>query len=121
MIDYGPETEPPPFTTIAWRVCHIAATTAGYLDMIAGWDWDVGVPWDRYEIPTTAAGGISFFNREMDRLQEFITSLTAADLDRTVVIPFRPEPVAIVEIIRILVVEAIHHGAEAGALRDISS
>jgi hypothetical protein len=86
--------------------------------MIAGWDWDTGTPWDRYQAPETAGAGIAFFAEQEERLLRFCSSLAPADLEREISIPWR-DPAPIREILEILVSEAFHHGAEVGVLRDI--
>ena len=118
VIDYGPEVSPAPFTTIAWRVAHVASTTAGYLDMISGWDWSAGTPWDRYAAPETAEAGMAFYAEQATRLVDFCRSIGPEDLDREILIPWR-DPAPICEILEILLSEAFHHAAEVGVLRDL--
>jgi hypothetical protein len=63
VVDYDlPEPDPAPFTTIGWRVLHLTLVIAGYLDVLDGYRGDV--PWDEYEIPGTAQGGIAFWESQ---------------------------------------------------------
>ena len=89
VIDYGPPVNPAPFSTVAWRVSHTASTIAGYLDMIAGWDWDTGVPWNQYPAPQTAHAGMAFYTQQARRLRDFCNSLEDAELERGILIPWR--------------------------------
>lgn len=120
VVDYGPETNPAHFTTISWRVLHIALTSAGYLDMIAGWDWGSGrVPWNQYAIPSRSATGIDLYISQSRRLSTFASSLTDASLSTPAAIPFLGTNATIGDALRVLANEAAHHGAEVGVMRDL--
>ena len=58
-IDWAfPTPDPPPFTTIAWRICHLAgpALALRASNHFGDGSWRL----DRHDWPITAAGGIDF-------------------------------------------------------------
>jgi hypothetical protein len=122
-IDGGrPEPVPPPFTTIAWRMVHIATNmasrTSAFFD---GPDLPMFDP--RHvsaELPGTAVEGIGFlaaaYTNWRDRIAGLDPDALRAPLGRKGG-PFADDPMAalIVHVNR----EVMHHGGEIGALRDM--
>lgn len=53
---HHPEPEPPPFTTLAWRLCHLASTIALRADYTIG---TKSLTWGTYNMPSTAEAGIA--------------------------------------------------------------
>jgi hypothetical protein len=115
-VDY-PEVqpEPPPFTTIAWRLLHIADGNSIY------WEHSFGPGvrnfWDL--VPQgTAAGAISYLGES----QQAITA-TLANADDDWFDEMRPTHFGVHwparRVISVLVDEQVHHGAEIAVLRDL--
>jgi DinB superfamily len=119
VVDYDlPEPDPAPFTTIGWRVLHLTLVIAGYLDVLDGYGGDV--PWDEYEIPGTAQGGIAFWESQTQRLLATCSNADAETLDRSVSIPWwGGRQRAVRDVLLVLINESIHHTAEVGVLRDM--
>ncbi len=125
--DLGPETDPPPVTTIAWRMMHIAVgcfvirTSAFFGDGSAGDDADMFDP--RHvpaDLPHTAAEAVTFLEDSYREWHGHVSQLGDAGL-RAPLGPkgayFSEEPMAalIVHLNR----EVMHHGGEIGLLRDL--
>jgi DinB superfamily len=119
VIDYAyPEPVPPPVTTIAWRMGHIAIGIFG--QRAANHFGDGGVSYDSVEWPLSAAGGLDLLDHWYAAWLEGVKELDREALARPVGPhegPFAEYPFAalILHINR----EAIHHGAEVALLRDL--
>jgi hypothetical protein len=119
VIEYEyPEPEPPPFTTIAWRMGHIAIGVFG--TRAANHFGDGGVEYDTVDWPLTAAGGLALLDRHYDAWIGGVRSLDAVALARPcgpAEGPFAEHPMAalVLHISR----EAIHHAAEISLLLDL--
>jgi hypothetical protein len=122
-----PVPEPPPVTTIAWRMVHIGA--ACFANRTSAFFGDGSVPGDvpmhdpRHlptELPGTAAEAITFLEGTYQRWHDAIAALDDEAL-RAPLGPkggfFADEPMAalIVHLNR----ETMHHGGEIGVLRDL--
>jgi len=121
----GPQDppEPPPVTTIAWRMMHIAVgcftiRTSAFFDNAGGDMFDPRhIPAD---LPHTAAGGLAFLHDSYRRWHDRIAALDDVAM-RTPLGPkgayFSAEPMAalIMHVNR----ETMHHGGEIGVLRDL--
>jgi hypothetical protein len=112
--------EPPPFTTIAWRVAHLATG----LTMRA--DWTVGTKslgFNDVEMPASAAAGIGALERSTAFWREALTTATTdEDLDQVgrSSFPWGLDPdLPFIEIVWWVNKELIHHGAEIALLRDL--
>jgi hypothetical protein len=121
-----PEPSPPPVTTIAWRMMHVAVGCfhirhAAFFDPSAPPDADM---FDRRlrpsSLPGTAKEGLAFFAESYQRWHDAIAALDEDGLAR----PLGPrgsyfsqDPMAalIVHVNR----EVMHHGGEIGLLRDL--
>lgn len=118
VCDYDlPEPDPAPFTTIAWRLIHLALAHAGYADEAFGGGGDV--PWDSYDIPSTARGGVAFYEEQVGRWLGPLGRMADDDLQRSVIIPWWSGAAPLAVVYRVIVDENAHHGAEAGVLRDL--
>jgi hypothetical protein len=113
-----PEPQPPPFTTIAWRMGHLAIGVFGM--RAANHFGDGGVDYASTDWPLTAEGGLALLDRWYEAWRDGVRRLDAAGLDApcgSAEGPFAEHPMAalVLHINR----EAIHHGAEVALLRDL--
>jgi hypothetical protein len=123
VIDYElPEPVPPPFTTIAWRIGHIAIGVFGgrAAHHFGDGDGDRDVTYADVDWPLTAAGGLALLDHHHDAWIAGVSQLDAAGLARPcgpAEGPFAEYPMAalVLHINR----EALHHGAEIALLLDL--
>ena len=116
-VDYEqPDPEPPPFTTIAWRLVHVSGCKIMYHEYAFG---PARLTWDSLDLPHTAATAIA-------QLEEG-HALLRADLDSL------PDDAALDElrltnwgerwptwqIFWIMTFHDLHHGGEIACLRDL--
>ncbi|GAA1890044.1 DinB family protein [Asanoa iriomotensis] len=117
------EGTPPPVTTIAWRMAHIAVNfhtrwSTFFADTGTGDMFDPRhIPAD---LPGTAADALAFLDRAYQRWHTAISGLDAEALSRPLGprgAYFAKDPMAalIVHVNR----ETMHHGGEIGVLRDL--
>lgn len=128
-VDFAwPVPDPPPVTTIAWRMTHIALgcfdartstffrDTYGDLDMGA-----VGIEMaEKLDMPATAKDAIDYLERSY---RDWHDAIAALDYDALIAPlgpkggPYADSPMAalVLHINR----EAMHHGGEIGVLRDL--
>jgi hypothetical protein len=115
-----PEPAPAPFTTIAWRMGHIAI---GVLGMRAANHFGTGgVDYESTDWPLTAAGGLELLDRHYAAWITGVRGLGDAGLAR----PCGPAEGPFSEYTMAALVlhinrETIHHGAEISLLRDLYS
>jgi hypothetical protein len=119
VIDFAiPEPSPPPITTVAWRMAHIAI---GVFGMRAANHFGAGhVNYQTTDYPLTAAGGLALLDRHHDEWVSGVRDLDAEGLLRPcgpAEGPYAEEPFAtlVLHINR----EALHHGAEIALLLDL--
>jgi DinB family protein len=118
-LDFAiPEPDPPPVTTIAWRLAHI---TVGIFGARAASHFG-GPPYDyeTYDYPGTADGALADLDATYARWRDGVRALDADGLARPVGPaegPWYESPMAalVFHINR----EAIHHLAEIALLRDL--
>jgi hypothetical protein len=113
-----PEPVPPPFTTIAWRLLHIAIPIFGV--RASNHFGDGSVSFETISIPGTAAGAMELLTEHHDRWREGVAALGEQDLERPcgpAEGPFAEAPIAalVLHINR----EFLHHAAEIMLLRDL--
>jgi DinB superfamily len=119
VVDYAyPEPVPPPVTTIAWRMAHLAIGIFG--QRAANHFGDGGVGYENTDWSLTAAGGLELVDHWYAAWTDGIKGLDTETLARPVGPhegPYAEYPFAalILHINR----EAIHHGAETALLRDL--
>ncbi len=118
-IDFTyPPPDPPPFTTIAWRLAHVIV---GVLAVRNHAHFD-GPPAD-YQSWSYAPDAETALDQLDDAYRNWITgvrSLTPADLERAVGPaegPWRDRPM--IDLVLHIHREVIHHGAEVSLLRDL--
>jgi hypothetical protein len=118
VIDWAfPAPEPPPLTTIAWRLGHLALVL-GERDSNHFGDGSVSYPTTDW--PLTAAGGLALADHWYAAWTGHLRQLTADDLGRAcgpAEGPYADAPfgMLVLHIAR----EVIHHGAEICLLRDL--
>jgi hypothetical protein len=121
--DYAhPAPEPPPFTTIAWRIWHIGDCLQSYSARFferadAGTDTPART---RDEWPGAAADGVAAMDVEWVRFRAHAAKLDAEASAR----PLGPAAGPFAEdsyhsLVLHALDEVIHHGAEIGVLRDL--
>lgn len=119
VIDWRyPAPEPPPVTTIAWRLAHLAYPVFGIrADAHFG---DGGLRLDAVDWPLTAAEGVAAFRRELQTWRDGVAGCTEADLAAPVGTS-EPgwEDYPLATLVLHLNRELIHHGAEIALLRDL--
>src|ERR1700694_656742 len=71
VCDYElPDPDPPPFTTIAWRLVHLCIVNSMYLDFMFG---PASADFDDFDIPNTAATAVAWWKRSgADLYPEFV-------------------------------------------------
>lgn len=126
MQQAWPEPDPPPVTTIAWRLAHIGAANIGTRANAYFGDVDVpdaatfNDPRFTPPIPSSADAAIALLHEVWERWRDGLTGLG----DARVLAPIGPfggwfaeEPVAalVLHVSR----ETMHHGGEIGLLRDL--
>ncbi|SNT64214.1 DinB superfamily protein [Asanoa hainanensis] len=122
----GPWPEPgtpPPFTTIAWRIAHVAVNFHTRVSTFFASNEDgadMSDPRHVPDLPADATGALAFLDDVYGRWHTAIAALDADELARPLGprgAYFAAEPMAalIVHVNR----ETMHHGGEIGVLRDL--
>jgi uncharacterized damage-inducible protein DinB len=114
--DYAePDPEPPPFTTIAWRLVHIAECKVMYHEYAFGRG---RLTWPEIDSAHTAAAATAELERGQALLVNALAGLTDADLDAGRMTNWGEEwPTW--RILWTMIDHDLHHGGEIGALRDL--
>ncbi|HRQ42114.1 MAG TPA: DinB family protein [Chloroflexota bacterium] len=116
VIDYAlPEPDPSPFTTIAWRLVHVAACKIMYHEYAFG----LGkLTWDGLDIPHTTGDAIAWLETGQAQLKTALDGLNDADLAG-----MRPTNWGDVwptwRIFWTMAAHDLQHGGEIGCLRDL--
>jgi len=119
VIDFElPEPVPPPVTTIAWRMGHVAIGVFG--ERAANHFGDGRVTYQTTDWPLTAAGGLALLDQHHEAWIAGVRALDADGLARPcgpAEGPYADAPLAalVLHINR----EALHHGAEIALLLDL--
>jgi hypothetical protein len=121
LTDFGrPEPDPPPVTTIAWRLGHLASMFAGR------WEWTFGSrsidPADVVEFTPSASEALDQLWFLTDRWAKDVDGLTDEQLDTVGFgqYPWGLDPgLPIIGVVWWLNREFIHHAAEVALLRDL--
>jgi hypothetical protein len=118
-IDFAlPQPDPPPFTTIAWRLAHIIV---GVFGARAGSHFGApSMDYESFAYAGTAAEALAQLDEAHDAWAAGVRGLDAAALERPVGPaegPFAEHSMA--ELVLHINREAIHHGAEILLLRDL--
>jgi DinB superfamily len=126
-LDHGPERDPPPVTTIAWRLVHIGATCLANRASTFFGDGTVPADADMFDprhvpadLPGDAEAAVVFLERSYRRWRDGVAGLDEEGLRR----PLGPRggPYAedsMAELIVHISREVVHHGAEIALLRDL--
>ncbi len=116
VIDHGlPDPDPPPFTTIAWRLVHLAACKVMYHEYAFG---SGKLDWDELETPGTPEDATNCLEKGHARLRAALSGLADTDL----AIGRRTNWGELWPTWRIfwtMALHDLHHGAEIGCLRDL--
>jgi len=116
VVDYAvPAPEPPPFTTIAWRLLHLAECKVMYHEYAFG---PGRLTWEELPVPHTAAEAIAWLEESHRRLQETLAGLTDAELQEQRLTNWG-DLWPTWRIFWTLIHHDAHHGAEIGCLRDL--
>jgi len=110
-----PEPVPAPFTTIGWRLVHVATCKVMYHEYAFG---PRKLTWDDIEIPHTAADTIAMLEEGHKRLREVLLRLNEADLEKMVLTNWG-EQWPTQKIFWTMISHDLHHGGEIGCLRDL--
>lgn len=119
VLDFAvPEPDPPPLTTIAWRLAHLAVGVLGA--RAASHFGAPPIAYDSAVYPATAAGALTWIDEMYDRWMRGVRGLDAAALARPcgpAEGPYAEYPLAtlVLHINR----EMLHHTAEVLLLRDL--
>ena len=115
-VDYAePDPEPPPFTTIAWRLVHIAECKVMYHEYAFG---PGRLTWPEIDSAHTAADAITELERGQELLMGAVAGLSDADLDGRRMTNWGEEwPTW--QVLWTMIHHDLHHGGEIGALRDL--
>ncbi len=117
-----PEPDPPPVTTIAWRVAHLAVGVFGArAQSHFGATFDGGpADYQQWAFARTAADGLRQLDATYTAWIDGARSLSADDLLRQVGEAEGPwAEHSMAELVLHISREAIHHGAEISLLRDL--
>ena len=116
VVDYAiPDPDPPPLTTIAWRLVHIAACKIMYHEYAFG---PGQLTWDELDYPHTAADAIAWLEEGHARLRAALDDLSDADLEEMRLTNWG-ESWPTWRIFWAMISHDLHHGAEIGCLRDL--
>jgi hypothetical protein len=116
IVDWAPEPDPPPVTTIAWRLSHLLVGVFG--ERNARYFGGPPISYDSYTYPGTAARALAELDEQVDRWLTGVRGLDLAGLTQRCREPgFEQDSMAalVLHIHR----EVIHHGAEIALLRDL--
>lgn len=113
--DSFPAPEPPPITTIGWRLVHLAAWT----DIYRSFAFEDGTEsLLRMDVPGTAAAAVAWLKLAQDRFVDALAQVAPSALDEP-----RPahwgEQVPLSVLVGLIEIEHTHHGAEISLLRDL--
>lgn len=116
QIDYDDDPpDPPPVTTLAWRLLHVASGNWIYYEHAFGQGKRSFLD---LELPGEAAAAVEWLAASEAPWHEVLNTLTEGDLDvlrRTNWGDLWPTH----RLVTTLIVEQTHHGAEIGVLRDL--
>lgn len=114
-----PEPQPPPFTTIAWRICHMAESP------LVRYDWSFGghsLTDDEIEWPPTASDAVAFLADSHQRWRAALEDLSTKDLDTVGLSKYLgglDPQVRFVDLLAWTNTDFTHHAAEVACLRDL--
>ena len=116
IYDYAiPDPEPAPFTTIGWRLVHIASINDMYFEHVFG---PAVRDYPDQDIPHQADAAIAWWREGLRKFEDKLDEIYDTELERVVTTPWEVTRSA-KEWLQVLVYENVHHGAEIGVLRDL--
>ncbi len=116
VVDYEkPAPEPPPFTTIGWRLLHLAACKWMYYEYAFG---PAKLTWDDLDIPATAVDALSQLTDGHKLLRQALNSMNDAGLSEMRLTNWG-DSWPTWRIFWTMISHDLHHGAEIGCLRDL--
>ena len=116
VADYaGADLDPPPFTTIAWRMNHVASIAWVWTDHVLG---NGGPQWDDHDVPHTADAAVAWWDEGCRGFRDAAAALRDEGLKRRYRAPWGDER-AVEGWIEVFLDEQVHHMAEVGVLRDL--
>jgi len=120
VMDFArPEPVPPPVTTIAWRMCHLANGQFHRADYTTG---TRSLTWDDFEILPDAQAAISSLAAAGETWRAVLTGTTDTDLDQVgrSQLPWGLDPrLPFLDVVWWVNQELLGHGAEIALLRDL--
>jgi hypothetical protein len=110
--------EPPPVTTIAWRMTHVSFHVLGF--RTSAHFGDGSLTMETADLPVTADAAVATLHRQYQAWREAVSGLDEAALERPMGQaegPWADRPMAtlLLHVNR----EIMHHGAEVALLRDL--
>ncbi|HEY43244.1 MAG TPA: DinB family protein [Anaerolineae bacterium] len=116
IVDYvGPAPDPPPFTTIGWRLVHIAACKWMYYEYAFG---PAKLTWDDLDIPHTTTDAIAWLTDGHKLLRKALDIMDDAGLSEMRLTNWG-DSWPTWRIFWTMILHDLHHGAEIGCLRDL--
>jgi hypothetical protein len=120
VLDHeSPPPQPAPFTTIAWRLCHVCVSPLMRYDYTFG---SHSLTLDEITWPSTARDAVAFLRQSHERWRTALEGMTSADLDQIgrSQFPQGLDPqVRFVDLLAWTNLEFAHHAAEIACLRDL--
>lgn len=110
-----PDPDPTPFTTIAWRLIHIATCKVMYYEYAFG---PGELTWEELEIPHTVTDTIALLEEGHTRLRRALDGLGDEELAEMRLTNWG-EKWPTWRIFWTMISHDLHHGAEIGCLRDL--
>jgi hypothetical protein len=111
----GPHPEPPPFTTIAWRLVHVSECKLMYHEYAFG---AAKLTWPEIDSAHTAESAMAQLEEGQALLVADISRLEDGDLGRSVLTNWG-ERWPSWKVFWTMISHDLHHGGEIGALRDL--
>ncbi|AUY48067.1 DinB family protein [Streptomyces sp. CB01881] len=115
----APHPVPPPFTTLAWRLCHLTEMLALRADHTGG---TRSLTRDDFEVAGDAASALAAFEAAADAWRKVLVDTDDAALDTVghSAYPYGSDPEnPFIDIVWWVNQELLHHGAEIALLRDL--
>lgn len=110
-----PHPEPPPFTTIAWRLVHVGECKLMYHEYAFG---PAKLAWPEIDSAHTAASAVAQLDSGHALLKADLARLDDRDLERSVLTNWGERWPAW-KFFWTMISHDLHHGAEIGTLRDL--
>jgi len=116
LVDYAtPDPEPPPFTTIGWRLVHVATCKIMYYEYAYG---KAKLTWDELDYPHTVETTIVLLEDGHTRLRSVLNKLADIDLEAPRLTNWGEHWPAW-RIFSTMIFHDLHHGGEIACLRDL--